>query len=188
MVIFESPVCDFSFHGKDAREVYQFSFRQHWIRLLWPFVRMLAHSAVVIGGGYFIFFQIGVPDASSRHGLLLGLCFLLALIQWAFLIRFYTYFLYVIIVTDRRIHRIKKTLITVDDHQTIDIWTLQDINKSQRGPIQNLLGFGTILFESQDTVLKLHFIPRVRDVYHRISHIRELARDAYSHGSSAVKH
>lgn len=140
---------------------------------------MLAHSLVIIAGGYFIFLHIGVSDTASRHGLLIGLCFLLAIVQWAFLIRFYTYFLYVIIVTDRRIHRIKKTLITVDDHQTIDIWTLQDINKSQHGPLQNILGFGTILFESQDTVLKLHFIPQVRNIYHKISHIRELARDTY---------
>ncbi len=172
-----SPAC--TFHGQDERERYQFSTRQHWIRILPSGLKTVASSIVILSFGWFLFFYQGVTDASSRHGLLMVLTILFAIVHWMFFIRFYTYFLYVIVVTDRRIHRIKKTLISVDDHQTIDIWTLQDINKSQHGIVQNIFNYGTVLLESQDTKLRLHFIPNINDVYKKIAHIREVAREHY---------
>lgn len=166
-----------TFQGQDTHEVLQFYFRQHWIRLVVPFLWTLFWMVAVVIAGYVAFFSIGVNDAFTRQGILIGLFLVFAFVQWRFLLRFYMYALYVIIVTDRKVHRIKKTLLTHNDHQTIDIWTLQDIHKSQHGIIQYLFNYGTIALESQDTVLKLHFIPRVDRIYDRLSHVREIARE-----------
>lgn len=165
------------FQGKADSEHFQFYFRQHWIRLVRPLLRMLAGTALLVGAGYVVFFVLTVPDSTSRHGLLVALLLLFTILQLSFLHRFYIYFLYVIVVTDRRVHRIKKTLFSIDDHQTIDIWTFQDIDKLQRGPLQNLFGFGSLTLEAQNTTLRIHFVPRINKIQERISHLRELARD-----------
>ena len=98
-----------------------------------------------------------------------------------FLTAIYRHFLYIIVVTNQRIHRIKRTLITHDDHQTIDLLMLQDVYKSQHGPIQNILGFGTLTLEAQETVLKIHFTPRIAEKYEQILHIKELERSRTMH-------
>lgn len=166
-----------TFQGKDEREVLQFYFRQHWIRLVVPCLSMVLWTAAIIVAGYAALVHIGIDDAFTRHGILIGLFLCFAFVQWKFLVRFYAYALYVIIVTDTRVHRIKKTLLTYNDHQTIDIGTLQDISKSQHGIIQYFFNYGTIFLEAQDTILKLHFIPRIDRIHEKLSHVRELARE-----------
>ncbi len=168
---------DHTFQGQDAHEVLQFYFRQHWFRLLVPFLTMIFWMVAVIVAGYAAFFLIGVPDAFIRHGILIGLFLIFAFVQLKFLLRFYAYALYVIVVTDRKVHRIKKTLLTYNDHQTIDIWMLQDIHASQHGIIQYMFNYGTITLESQETKLRLHYIPRVDKIYHLLSNVREVARE-----------
>ena len=165
------------FQGRDVHEQFQFYFRQHWIRLVKPLLITLFWSVAIATACFIIFVQLGVRDWQSRHGLLIALFAIFAIIHLGFLMRFYTYFLYIIVITDRRVHRIKKTLFSVDDHQTIDIWTFQDIHKWQHGIIQNLLGFGSLILEAQDTVLKIHFVPRIAKIYGYISHLREIARE-----------
>ena len=168
---------DTHFQGRDEREQFQFYFHQHWIRLVKPFCTMLLWTTVVVVAGYFIFSSPEITSDMNRHGILVALFCMFAVLQLHFLARFYTYFLYVIIVTDRRVHRIKKTLLLTDDHQTIDIWTFQDIHKSQHGPIQNLLGFGTLILEANETMLRLHFVPHIAHIYGQISRVREAARE-----------
>jgi len=166
-----------TFQGKDHREHFQFYFRQHWIRLLWPFFRMIFWSLVLLTTGWIIFFYLTVSDVSARHGILLGLYLILATVHIRFLLRIYTYFLYVIIVTDRKVHRVKKTLFSIDDHQSMDIWTFQDVLKQQHGVVQNMLGFGSLILEAQDSELRLHFVPHISTIHHRLSQIRERARE-----------
>ncbi len=173
----ESDHFDLHFQGRDVHEHFQFYFRQHWIRLLKPFVVTLLWSIIIAASCAFIFFRLGVKDSASRHGILVTCFAIFTAIHLSFLLRFYTYFLYVIVITDKRVHRIKKTLFSVDDHQTIDLWTFQDIHKWQHGPIQNLLGFGSLIMEAQETILKVHFVPRIGRIYARLSHLREAARE-----------
>ncbi|MEN9560804.1 MAG: hypothetical protein RIQ56_77, partial [Candidatus Parcubacteria bacterium] len=106
----------------------------------------------------------------------------LALIQLEFIGRFYRYFLYVCVVTDRKVHRIKKTLLAIDDHQSIDLWVLQDINKHQRGIVQNLFGFGTLILEANDTQMRVHFTPDIGKRYEDLLHLRERARELIRSG------
>lgn len=132
--------------------------------------------AITITGGI-IFLYITVSDDAARHGILLGLYLILATIHIRFLFLVYNYFLYITIITDRKVHRIKKTLFSIDDHQSMDIGTLQDVLKQQHGLIQNMLGFGSLILEAQDSELRLHFVPRISNIHHRLSQIRERARE-----------
>lgn len=164
------------FPGKDLEEECIFYFRQHWIRLVGPFLRMMGASALVIIAGLVLMSPAPVSSLGLRHTTLLILSALLLFVHLDFLLHFYRYFLYVIIITDKKLHRIKKTLIAVDDHESMDLWVLQDIHKSQHGPIQNLLGFGSLVLEAQNTTLRLHFVPKISDCYDEMMRLKEQAR------------
>ena len=166
-----------TFQGMDSNEQFQFYFRQHWIRLLWPFTRSILLSIVLIGAAIFSVTQLTIESDTTRHGLLLAFVLFFFLVQMEFMIRFYRHFLYIIVITDRKIHRIKKTFIAVDDHQIINLWSLQNIFKSQHGIIQNTLGFGTITLEAQETVLRLHFVPRISAHYESLLHMQAHERN-----------
>jgi len=164
------------FPGKDPGEVFQSSFRQHWIRMLWPFTKTSLLTLLIFTIGFLTFFIIDVGQSTPRHLMLVFLLLFFLIIQFEFLVRFYRYFLYVIVVTDRRVHRIKKTILTTDEHECVDLWVLQEIDKRQRGPIQNILGFGSLTLEAQDTCMTLHFVPHIESRYNEIMSLRERAR------------
>ncbi len=149
------------FQGQDVHETFRLYFRQHWIRMLWPTVRSLLLTALLGGIAAVAFLVTGIDSSGMRliTALFLAVC-LLAVQLW-FLARFYRYFLHVVVITDRRAHRIKKTLLAYDEHESVDLWTLQEIRKLQRGPVQNTLGFGTLHLISADMQLRLHFVPHV---------------------------
>lgn len=164
------------FPGKDPDEKFCFYYRQHWMRLMPRLLRMMSGSIVVLTIGYIAFFVVQIDASFPRRLILLFLIFLFLYFQLEFLAAFYRHFLYIIVITDKKVHRIKRTLITIDDHESIDLWVLQDINKSQRGIIQNLLGFGTLILSAQDSVLRLHFTPNIAERSEDIMHLRERAR------------
>jgi len=177
MVVHKScEMADLDFQGKHANEEMAFYFHQHWIRLLWPFVRMVLWNVFVFGAGYATFVMGNTDDDLTRRLMLSIFTIIFTLSHFGFLVCIYTYLLYVIVVTDKKIHRIKKTLLTINDHQSIDLWMLQDINKCQHSIIQNILGFGSIILEAQETVLRLHFIPHVEKNCQRFMDLREQAR------------
>ncbi len=170
------PAAQTDFPGKDPGEIFQSSFRQHWIRMVWPFSNACLLTLLIMTIGFLTFFVIGVPQSSPRHLMLVSLLLFFLMIQFEMLIRFYRYFLYVVVVTDRRIHRIKKTLLTMDEHECVDLWALQEIDKHQRGAIQNVLGFGSLILEAQDTHMTLHFVSQIEKRYNEIMKLREMAR------------
>jgi hypothetical protein len=182
-------LADLDFQGKHGAEKFAFYFHQHWIRLLWPLVKMIAWNILIIGGGYATFTMAEVADDFTRRLLLNFLTVFFVIAHFELLVRLYRYFLYVVVVTDKKIHRIKKTLIMFDDHQSIDLWMLQDINKCQHGIVQNLFGFGSIILEVQETILRLHFVPHIEHHYHKFMGLREQARNkmAYYGGSKSSK-
>lgn len=178
MVNTENKYGHIDFPGKDQGEEFQFYFRQHWIRLWWPIRRLIVWTVVIGIGAWIDVITFGTDDTIlMRHAILiiLGLCLLY--VHLSFLVSFYKYFLYIIIVTDKKVHRIKKTMLTVDDHQSIDLWTLEDITKNQHGLIQNMLGFGTLVLvmQTQDA-LRIHFTPFIAQKHEMIMRLREGAR------------
>lgn len=165
------------FPGKDKGEEFQFYFRQHWIRLWWPFCRMIAWTIVIVGGAWMASATFGDTTSDMmRHAVLLILGLLFVFVQFSFLATFYKYFLYLIIVTDKKVHRIKKTLLLTDDHQSIDLWTLEDITKNQHGIVQNMLGFGTLVLVMPQDALRVHFTPFISTKHEVIMRLRENAR------------
>ncbi|MDB4978262.1 MAG: hypothetical protein JWM56_448 [Candidatus Peribacteria bacterium] len=165
-----------TFQGKDPGEDFQFYYRQHWIRLGPYVLRMVLISLAVFGIGILLLMFIGITEPIARRAVLVFLLCIFIMTQLDFLSRFYKYFLHVVIITDRKVHRIKKTLLATNEHESVDLWVLQDIRKSQRGIIQNMLGYGTIILEAQNTTLRLHFTPRIDSHYHQIIQMRERAR------------
>jgi len=170
------PEADINFQGKHADEELQFYFHQHWIRMLWPLTKLILINALVLSIGYVLFLVLTIEDAAARRLLLTLFTAFFLITNFEFLIRFYRYLLYVIVVTDKKIHRIKKSLFMLDDHQSMDLWMLQDIFKCQHGLIQNILRFGTLILEAQETIIRIHFAPSVSEKYERLMHLREQAR------------
>lgn len=144
--------------------------------MLWPVAKLVLWNTVVFGIGYSIFFMTFIEDDLTRRLALSLLTLFFVLVYFEFLVRFYRYLLYVVVVTDKKVHRIKKTIITLDDHLSVDLWMMQDIEKSQNGIMQNLLRFGTIILEVQETVMRLHFVPNIASKYEQIMYLREQAR------------
>lgn len=169
---------DLAFPGKHEGEHFQFFFRQHSIRLLRPLSQCIGSMLGLAALGYVLIVS-AAPDDTTRHVALVILLFMFILTNIVFLGALYRHCMYVIIVTDRKIHRIKKTLLAVNDHQTIDLWALQDIFKSQHGLIQNIFGFGTLIMEAQETQLRFHFIPDIQRKHEAIMLLREQVRASF---------
>lgn len=165
-----------SFPGMDPTEEFRFYFYRHWTRvarsigfmLLW--VIMLAALVYVSG-------VASADDLPSRR-MLIGVFVMFFLVpQFVFAMKMYKYFLCMVIVTDKKVHYFRRTILAVDTHQSIDLWVLQDIDKTQRGLIQNMLGFGTLRLEAQNTALLIYFVPQIDKIYDVIVGLREEARN-----------
>ena len=161
-----------SFPGKHPGEHVQFFYRQHWIRLVRTVYLVIAGTALY---ALALWLLVGMPDDDTRRLLLTISSVTYLFLQLIILARLYRYFLYIIVVTDQKIYRIKKTLVAVDDRQTIDLWSLSDVTMHQHGLFQNLFGFGTLVLHGNEE-LKIHFTPRIRDQLHKISVLRSQAR------------
>jgi hypothetical protein len=173
----DHPGRDIDFPGRHEGEEFQFFFRQHWIRLWHGFRNLLVWTVVFGVGIYIVANAFGSDTPVIRRVILVALSIFFLFTQLSFLVKFYSYFLYVIIVTDKKIHRIKKTMLTTDDHQSVDLWTLEDITKNQHGIIQNIFGFGSLVLISQtQEPLRVHFTPSISDKHEVIMSLREQAR------------
>lgn len=168
----EIPV---NFPGMDPGEEFRFYFMQHWLRLYRTvgllIVWMIAFVAVTYASNVF-----AITDDSTRRALVVILCGFFLIPQFIFLTKYYKYFLYMVVVTDKKIHLFKRTLVTTDRHESVDLWVLQDIDKSQRGIFQNLFGFGSLRLEAQNSQMTVHFIPHINKVHMSIVQLREQAR------------
>lgn len=168
------PTAAESFPGKHPGERLQFFYRQHWMRLARTLQLIVLGTALY---GLSVWLLSDMPDDDTRRLLLTISTWTYLLLQLFVLARVYRYFLYVIVVTDQKIYRIKKTLLLIDDRQTIDLWSLSDVTMNQHGPFQNLFGFGTLILHGNEE-LKIHYTPRIREQLHRMSMLRSQARSA----------
>lgn len=162
-----------TFPGMTAGEHFQFFYRQHWMRLA-RMIQALAAGTALYAAALWLITDMQPDD--TRRLLLAFASGAYLLLQLTLLTRFYRHFLYVVVVTDAKVYRIKKTLLTVDDRQTIDLWSLSDATATQHGLFQNVLGFGTLVLHGTEET-RIHFTPRVRQQLNRISHLRTQARN-----------
>lgn len=167
---------EIQFPGKQEDEEFQFFYRQHWVRLVWPAVRSTLLSLVLIIGGYVTFIVVGFDDAVTRRSVFIFLLTFFLLVQWEFLIRCYRHFLSPVIVTNRRVHRIRRTLLALSDHDSIDLRQLQELQKVQRGLIQNMFRYGTLHLQSQNFSTSIHFTPHIDWCHAQLLQLREQAK------------
>lgn len=172
MVKTPMPPQAITFPGKQSGEVFQFYYRQHWMRLRRPLQLLIVGTLIY---GVLLWLAAGTVDDDTRRMLLVSVSTAFILLHFVLLTRFYTYFLYVIIVTDQKVHRIKKTLLVIDDRQSIDFWSLSEITRQQHGLIQNMFGFGTVVLHGNEE-LRIHFTPRIGQQIERLSALRAKAR------------
>lgn len=164
-----------SFPGMDPTEEFRFYFRRHPIRL-WSSIGIMLVWMLIFALGVYATGVYAMQDRYTARITAAILCLFLVIPQMAFIIRLYGYYLRIVIVTDKKVHQFKRTLLAVDRHESVDLWVLQDIAKSQRGLIQNLLGFGSIKLEAQNSRMTIHFAPRIDETYNLIVGLREEAR------------
>lgn len=158
--------------GMDEGERIQFFYHQHWMRLRRAFQAFALGTALYVAA---LWFLSGMPDPATRRFLLVTAIFSFFLLQMTLWARFYGYLLYIIVVTDTKIYRIKKTLLMLDDRQTVDLWNLSDVTMRQHGLFQNLFGFGTVVLHGNDE-LRIHFTPKIRSKIHLLATLRTKAR------------
>lgn len=165
------------FPGKDYDEMLVLYFRQHWIRLFSRMLRIAAQTALIVTAGWLSFgtFDFAAGRTDRIIAVILAAVFLIT--QWEFLGLFYGYFLRVTVVSDKKVHRIKKTLLLIDDHRSIDLAMLQNVSKIQHGLLQGMLGYGSLVLDAQESQLRLHFVPHVQRKIETLLELRERARE-----------
>ncbi len=172
-----------TFPGMVGTETFQFYYRQHWMRLRRALQGFILGIVLYAGA---LWLLADTPNDDTRHMLLTIVAGSFLLLQLSLLARFYAYFLYMIVVTDTKVYRIKQTLLMTNDRQTIDLWSLSDVTMHQHGLFQNLFGFGTLVLIGNET-LKIHFTPRIREKVHRITALRVQARSRAMGASPSEK-
>lgn len=177
---------DHLFPGKDYDEVFILFFRQHWVRLVPRVLRIGFEVALVAAAAWVTFVGFDLADASTDRLIGAVLTFAFLVTQFELLVVFYHYFLRVTIFSDKKVHRIRKTLLLIDDHRSIDIAMLQDIRKVQHGLLQTLLGYGSLILEAQESQLRLHFVPHVQRKVEILLELRERARTGAPWGRAAA--
>ncbi len=186
------PSGSVDFPGRNAGEHLQFYFRHHWVRVAGALLRTFCFTLGIAVLGLLAFPPSPADRGGTWHALLLCLqgSFFVAHVE--FLVRFYAHFLRLVIVSDQGIHRIRKTLLAFDDHEVIDLASLQDVHKSQRGVVQNVLGYGTLMLEAQQTTARIHYTPSIARTHRWVMELRDQARrrsmDSSSRDRSPYEH
>ena len=152
------------FPGKEPSEEYRFYFRQHWARLIPPLFKAFFWSALLFLSS--ILSYVGLPlDDTVRHMVLIPLTLIFLLFQMQLMRKWYEYFLHVVIVTDTKIHRMKKRFLLTEHERSVDIASIRDVRREQHGAIQPLLSFGTLELDTAQGEIMLHFTPRLREIH-----------------------
>ncbi len=108
----------------------------------------------------------GLPlDDTVRHMVLIPLTLIFLLFQMQLMRKWYEYFLHVVIVTDTKIHRMKKRFLLSENERSVDISSIRDVRREQQGAVQPLMNFGTLELDTAQGEILLHFTPRLRDIH-----------------------
>lgn len=163
---------DQNFKGQLDGEHVACVFRRHWISI---FNTLLSIPGLLILL-FLIFINLPVFLAGLGHlNLLLAFAFTLihVLIHRQFLTIF-RYFLETVIVTDRRVVVVDKSVFFKDSKNSVDLATVQDIQKKQDGFFESFFNYGSLIFvlsgSSETTVIDL--VPRPEYQYKKIMQMK----------------
>jgi hypothetical protein len=172
------------FPGKEPQEHVRFYFRQHWIRMVGPFVRAFLWTLLLFFTSATRF--VGYPlDDETRRFILVPLTFFFVFFQMQLVRRWYEYFLHIVIVTDLKVHSMKRKFLLMELERSVDIPTIRDVRREQRGPIQLMFGYGTLLLDTAQGELKIHFVPKISKLQDALVVQREEKRPGNGNGQNA---
>jgi hypothetical protein len=163
------------FPGKEPGEKYRFHFRQHWVRLVPPFAKAAAWTLLLFFSSLMRF--VGAPfDDTTRRFILIPLAVFFVFFQMQLMRRWYEYFLHVIVVSDTKVHRLKKQFLLMENQRSTELSSIKDTRTLQRGFMQPLLKFGTLVLDAPEGELPLHFTPDVTKMRDALMIERDHAR------------
>ena len=160
------------FKGQLDGEVVICVFRKHWIAVL-PTLFSMPGIFVVL---FLIFMNLPLL-VNQGHWMAYLMVFALgalhALIHRQFLTIFH-YYLNTVILTDRRVVLIDKSVFFKDSKTSIDLVNVQDIQKHQDGIFQNALNYGSLHFmlSGSGSPSVIDLVPRPEYQYKKIHQVK----------------
>ncbi len=161
------------FKGQLEDELVICTFRKHWVSILPTLVSMPGLLIVL-----FVLF-INLPRLVDQghwmaYLMVFALAALHAVIHRQFLTIFY-YYLHTVIVTDRRVVLIDKSVFFKDSKTSLDLVNVQDIQKHQEGFYQNFFNFGSLSFmlSGSGSPSVIDLVPRPEYQYKKIHQVKD---------------
>ena len=167
---------DMHFKGQQINEEVVCFCRKHWLTTLSHF-GLWALLVVIESIFVFNFGKIhGIVSGNFGLALLyFGVVVLLTIYVHKTFLRFFSYFLNTVILTNTRVILHKKTLFLRDSHEVLDITKIQDVRKVQDGFLKNLLGYGdlVITLSSDKASISIPFVPNANFHFRCLSRIKK---------------
>jgi len=169
---------DKHFKGQQSTEELICFFRRHWVTVLsdvglWT---LLTFAEIVFISNFGRF--AGVVRGNVPIGILyFGVLVLMTVYLHKIFLRFFAYFLNIVVFTDSRVIVHNKTLFMKDSHEVLDVTKIQDVKKTQDGIFGNFLQYGelVITLASDKAVRPIPYVPNVNFHFRCLSRIK---RDA----------
>jgi hypothetical protein len=169
---------DMYFKGQQSNEELVCFCRKHWMQAL-SHIGLWILFAIAES---ILFFGVRKVSGilSGNFGLQIlyvGVAILMTVYLHKTFLRIFSYFLSTVIFTNTRIILHKKTLFLTDSHDVLDVTKIQDVKKSQKGILKNLLDYGdlVITLASDKSSHSLPYVPNVNFHFRCLSRIK---RDA----------
>ena len=160
------------FKGQLEGEIVVCVFRKHWIAVL-PTLLSMPGLLIVL---FLLFSNLSLLVRQGHwvaYLMVFALGGLHALIHRQFLALFH-YYLDTVILTDRRVVMVDKSVFFKDSKTSIDLVNVQDIQKHQVGIFQNFLNYGSLTFtlsgSGGPSVIDL--VPRPEYQYKKIHEVK----------------
>ncbi len=172
---------EFDFKGQLKYENFQFFFRRHWVRFMYPIFFTLPLSALVI----VLLVVIG------RFAMMVDLVFIRAFYAFVamvativfiiiFFLQIINYFFDLVIVTDARILIVKKTVFLRNDSDAIDLTKIQDFAVEISGLIRNYVGYGNLIITLSTSSPPVH-LSYVPDPHYYLERANRVKREHILH-------
>ena len=173
---------DKHFKGQLETEVVECFFRKHWIVIIKDFAgfTLFIFSMLFVAYNYRTVYNFFHQDSLMISILSLFLILIFTVYLHKFFLRFFRYFLDIVIFTNYRIVILDKSLYLRNTKEAIDLSQIQDIEKEQVGVVPNLLRYGTlvIVLSASSSIKKIPFVPNADFHFRKINKMkREIIKE-----------
>ncbi|MBD3328016.1 hypothetical protein GF340_01800 [Candidatus Peregrinibacteria bacterium] len=180
---------DKHFKGQmNDEEVIDF-FRKHWITLMGPTFSFVLFIAILSLATYA---AVQLPQFTLEETLF-QILFLLTLTGTAvmthnYFMRLFEFYITYVIITNHRVIDIHRTLYLTNDHESVYMKRIQDIQKQQVGLFKNILGYGELIFNAfGPDLITIHNVPNPDFHFRLVNRVRNEAFDEKTKEEREVK-